>query len=369
MSYHMLDIIPLLGLPYPPQGRSSYYIQCPCCDKGHKKHLNINLAKDVFRCPRCGFAGGVFDLYAHYTGCNREDVYQELKDRLGGTDDGMTLSGARKKQKARITPPAPQAFMDCPPTDVDTRDATYRALLSKLSLSSDHRQNLLGRGLTDEVIGQNGYKTTPAVGMKTLAKQLLSEGYYLAGVPGFYRDKEDEQWTFVQNQRGILIPVRDRLGRVQGLQIRRDNAKKRKFRWVSSLEDREGKPLLDGCRSMGWVHMAGPVREQVILIEGPMKGDVVHHLTGQTVIAVPGVNSLTQLEMVLMELKELGMKHIMTAFDMDFMKNFHVQNGYFNLVWMLHKLDLSFGTYLSHPEYNGLDDYVWEYLMQRMSAA
>lgn len=359
MKYRMADIVSLLGLPYPPQGRSSYYVSCPCCDSGHgrKKHLNINLAKDVFRCPRCGCSGGLFDLYALFTGVNREDVLDELKRRIGSDEDH---SSPGKKMKPDIT----QSFsipvnIDCPPTDIDTRDETYRALLGKLELASDHRAALLKRGLSEEVIARNEYKTTPAVGAKVLAKQLLADGHYLAGVPGFYRDKADQQWTFAQNQRGILIPVRDRMGRIQGLQIRRDNAIKRKFRWVSSAE------RLDGCRAEGWVHIVGPIREQVLLTEGPMKGDVIHHLTGQTVIAVPGVNTLTQLQLVLGELMALGVRHVMTAFDMDFLQNHHVQNGYFDLVWMLHRMGLGFGTYLWHPEYNGLDDYIWECLMQR----
>ena len=55
------------GLPAPPAGKISYYIPCPCCDdKPKSRHLNVNLRKDVFRCPRCGFSGGVFDLYAYY---------------------------------------------------------------------------------------------------------------------------------------------------------------------------------------------------------------------------------------------------------------------------------------------------------------
>lgn len=353
-SYHMADIISLLGLPYPPQGRSSYYIPCPCCDSGRHKHLNISLAKDVFRCPRCGFSGGLFDLYAHYTGVNRNDVLDELRKRLGGYDDDSQSKHAGQSS-TRKAPIAPEVI-DCPLTDIDTRDATYRALLDKLSLASDHRQNLIGRGLSSEAILLNGYKTTPVAGTKTLAKQLLAEGHYLAGVPGFYRDQE-QKWTFTQNQRGILIPVRDHLGRIQGLQIRRDNAIKRKFRWVSSAE------LPDGCRAEGWIHLAGQVREQVLLTEGPMKSDVIHHLSGQTVIAVPGVNALTQLEVSLTELKAMGVRHIMTAFDMDFMKNPHVQNGYYDLVQVLGELGFSFGTYLWQPEYNGLDDYIWECLM------
>lgn len=360
MIYHIADVIPLLGLPFPPQGRSSYYISCPCCDSGRAKHMNINLSKDVFRCPKCGFSGGVFALYGYYTGLSDNNAIKEdLGKKLGGFDTAQPL---RRSFGKAIVPQDP-SMMECPLTDIDARDATYRNLLGKLSLASDHKDNLLRRGLTDDAIIKNGYRTTLAVGTKAIAKQLLADGYYLAGVPGFYRDSSDRQWTFTQNQRGILIPVRDSQGRIQGLQIRRDNAGKRKFRWVSSAE----RP--DGCKSVGWIHVAGPIREQVLLIEGPMKADIVHHLTGQTVIAIPGVNTLSQLETVLLELKGLGVGKIMTAFDMDFMSNPNVQNGYYDLIWMLHKIGIPFGTYLWHPEYNGLDDYVWECLMHQLQLA
>ena len=74
----------MLGLPIPPAGKSSYNIPCPCCDDKPKgKHLNINLRKDVFRCPRCGFAGGVLDLYAHYARIPRENALKELLSRRG----------------------------------------------------------------------------------------------------------------------------------------------------------------------------------------------------------------------------------------------------------------------------------------------
>ena len=47
--FHMWDVIPLLGIEMPPSGRSSYNVQCPCCDDSpRKKHLNINLKKDVY---------------------------------------------------------------------------------------------------------------------------------------------------------------------------------------------------------------------------------------------------------------------------------------------------------------------------------
>ena len=346
---HMWDIISLLGIPYPSSGQSSYYVQCPCCDENpRKKHLNINLKKEVFRCPRCGASGGIFDLYALYTGIPRDEVRKAILAQMG-----VPENASRPRQKI-----LPKADTECPLTDIDARHATYSALLSKLTLASDHRDNLLGRGLTDADIGRLGYKTTPVVGMTQIAKQLQSDGLYLAGVPGFYRD-DSGAWTFIHEKRGILIPVRDRYGRIQGLQIRRDNVEKRKFRWVSSTEKK------DGCKAEGWTHLSGPVRPMLVLTEGPMKADVINALTGLTVLAVPGVNTLTQLELTLTELRSEGLVEIKTAFDMDFATNHHVQNGYNNLLQLLGDMGFRYGTYLWDPAYKGLDDYIWEYLFRK----
>ena len=191
----MWDIVSLLGLPM-PSGRSSYYIQCPCCDESPRnKHLNINLKKEVFRCPRCGVHGGIFDLYALYTGIPRDKVRKDLAERLGAPE---LISHPKKKV-------IPDQKEECPLADIESRDKAYLALLSKLSLAADHRENLRGRGFTETQIERLGYRTTPVVGMSAIAKQLQSEKLKLAGVPGFYRDKNGE-WTFIHEKRGILIP-------------------------------------------------------------------------------------------------------------------------------------------------------------------
>ncbi len=345
----MWDVISLLGLPYPPSGRASYYIPCPCCDtKARDKHLNINLKKEVFRCPRCGISGGIFDLYAVFTGIPRDEVRRAIIDRIGIPD---TKPEHRKPVPIKVKE-------ECPITDIDSRHATYSALLSKLSLAPDHKENLLNRGLSESDIRRLGYKTAPVVGMAQIAKQLQAEGLYLAGVPGFYRD-DNGAWTLVHEKRGMLIPVRDHLGRIQGLQNRRDNVQKRKFRWISSADE------TDGCRAEGWTHLVGPIRPTIVLTEGPMKADVIHALTGLTVLAVPGVNSLTQLETALTELRSEGLTEIKTAFDMDFASNHHVQAGYNNLLQLLGDMGFRYGIYLWDPSYKGLDDYIWEYLFQK----
>ena len=129
----------------------------------------------MYRCPKCGqFQGGVFDLYAYYMGIPRDKVLEDITARLhGGSPIPSGSGGSRKK----LQPPLmkPQASL----APLEERDRVYRALLSRLTLASDHRENLLRRGLTDEAIERLGYKSTPVVGFHALAQSLLDEGYTL----------------------------------------------------------------------------------------------------------------------------------------------------------------------------------------------
>lgn len=345
----MSEVVSLLNLPGPPNGRSAYYIQCPCCDDSpRKKHLNINLKKEVFRCPKCGVHGGIFDLYALYTGIPRDKVRDALAENLG-------MPERRKPQPRK---PLPEDVPESPLADIDARHEVYSALLDKLTLADDHYENLLSRGLLEQEIEQLEYKTTPIVRLKAISIDAQPYGLPVAGVPGFYQE-DDGSWAFIEEKRGILIPVRDQRGRIQGIQIRRDNAKHRKFRWVSSVNQN------NGCSAVGWTHLAGPVSRQIILTEGPMKADIIHALTGMTVLAVPGVNALTQLEAALAGLREEGLEEIKTAFDMDFASNHHVQSGYHDLLQLLGRMGFRYGIYLWDARYKGLDDYIWEYCLQK----
>lgn len=344
--FHITDILRLLGLSCPTDGRSSFYVSCPCCDNSPKnRHLNINLKKEVFRCPRCGVSGGMFELYALFTGVSRESARNAIAAELGRLE-------YTTKTRDKANDPALEK-MEYPITDSITRHNTYEALLSKLSLASDHRENLLKRGFVDKEIDRLAYKTTPALGMTTISKQLLSEGHYLAGIPGFFRT-ETGDWTFVNENRGILIPVRDTEGHIQGLQIRLDHTEKGKFRWISSAERK------DGCRAKCWTHLAGKPSNFLIITEGPMKADVIHALTKQSVLAVPGVNALTELKSMLSKLRSQGLTEIKTAFDMDLLINYHVQKGFHELLALLNNMGFRFGTYLWDPKYKGLDDFIWE---------
>ncbi len=338
----MTDVLPLLGISYPP-GRRSFYMQCPCCNDT-KKHLNINLVKSAFRCPRCGFHGGVLDLYAFYANTNKKQAFADIRDRLH-LDAGNLQ--ARKAPK-----PTQIADIDCPITDIDTRHATYTALLEMLTLASDHYQNLKSRGLSDDVIKQNQYRTMPVVGFSGIAKTLLRDGHYLAGVPGFYKDGSDN-WTLAGIKRGILLPARDMEGRIQAIHVRLDDDSDGKFRWLSSVDRKMG------CSAGSPVHIAGMVSETATLIEGVLKADIVNSLTEKCMISVQGVTALSTLDTALESMRRRGLKRVMTGFDMDYMVNPNVQRAMTELYKLLDRHGLSFGTNVWHPDYNGMDDYEW----------
>ena len=342
----MTDVLTLLNMGY-EAGKADFYIPCPCCEHKPKgKHLNINLAKDVFRCPRCGFQGGMADFYAYYMGCSVEEAWERIKS---GVSDCLPETDSVPKADKRWAEVLPRTS---PLTGIEERDHTYRLLLEYLSLASDHRENLINRGLSDMDIAQLGYRTSPAVGGKTIARNLIENGAYLSGVPGFYKDR-DGDWTFIHAKRGILIPMKDVHGRIQGLQLRLDHPiDGRKFRWIASGR------YLDGCAAEAFTHLAGKPEEIVLLTEGGMKSDVIHALTGHTVLGMPGVNALMHTRSVLEYLRSHGMKKLMTAFDMDMLKNHHVMSAYTNLCQMIEELGIPYGTYLWDPRYKGLDDYL-----------
>lgn len=161
-TFRMIDIISLLGLPYPSGGQSSYYVQCPCCDdSAHERHLNINLKKEVFRCPKCGISGGMFDLYSLYTGVPRDKVGKAIAKKLK-PDRNMNIPRVHIESRTET--------VECPLADIEIRHSVYSTLLNKLSLANDHVENLMNRGLTETAIERLGYKTTPVLGMTAIAK-------------------------------------------------------------------------------------------------------------------------------------------------------------------------------------------------------
>lgn len=305
----ILDAARKLNLPlHPVQGGRQYLTHCWYCnDKSKRGKLAIHPAKGVYRCAKCGKAG---------------NVYTMTRDLLGGKEKAIEfLSGEISyfpEIKRKIILKKIQEEENLAPIEI--RDAVYNAFLSALPLYARHRDVLHRRGLIDEVIMKNNYKSTlRSDSTEGICRNLLKEGYPLKGIPGFY--VKDGKWTCMTLP-GYFVPVRDIKGRIQGMQIRVDenvlkrNPDLRKYLWLSSA----GKP--EGTTSGPPAHVAvpgKPVSSNIVYItEGPLKADIAAMFLEVPFIGIAGVSTYRQAVETAVK---MGAKITPVLFDMDKIEN------------------------------------------------
>lgn len=321
-------------------GRSEVEASCPFCgDHGRGKyHLSLNTERDQYRCNLCGAYGNSVTLYARIKGITNGEAYREL---TGGSN-----------LYSFPVQPTPQNT-EREPAPLDERHKTYEEMLSYLTLLPEHRVNLRERGLSDERIDKNGYKSMPTTAeSRRLLAKLVGAHYDLLGIPGFYT--RNGTWTLA-GPNGFLIPVRNKEGLIQGLKIRLDDerAPNRKYRWLSSRD----KHLENGTRSYSWIHVTGDrSRKKAFLTEGPLKGDVASFLAQDVLfVCTGGVNAIKGLRETILD---LGVTEVVEAMDMDQMTNPQVRNAVLNMRKEVMRIPgLKYSKYTWNPAYKGVDDY------------
>src|SRR5205085_8411243 len=126
-----------------------------------------------------------------------------------------------------------------------------------------HRGDLSARKLTGEQIERNQYRSLDFLGSMRAAEGLYQKyGAELAKVPGF---EIGEGQPRVIRSEGLLIPVRDRQGRIIACQVRL-GYKSQKYAWLSSSAASSGAP----CHVPLGIRTSPVVR----LTEGALKADV-----------------------------------------------------------------------------------------------
>ena len=198
-------------------------------------------------------------------------------------------------------------------------DRAYRAMLSRLGLSSAHRAALLARGLDAQAIERAGYASLEVAGRAKLGRAIVEAvGEDLAArVPGYVvRSSEGRSWPSVAGWPGLLVPCRDERGRILGLQVRRDEpGDGPRYVWLSSRSQ-------GGASASTFAHV--PVlapdarRDELLVTEGPLKADVVTALDGRLCVAVPGVSAWAR---ALPVVEALRPRSVLVAFDSDVMTN------------------------------------------------
>lgn len=321
---------------------------CPFCgDHGPGKyHLSLNTLRDQYRCNLCGARGNSVSLYARLHGVSNKEAYEALR------------------QESKIYPmpqqPQTQNTEERQPLPLAERHAAYSDMLEHLTLADRHRENLLGRGLSQERIQRNQYRSMPETeqGRRLLAALLRSCGHELLGLPGFRTHYG--AWT-ISGPTGFLIPVRDQNGLIQGLKIRLDEESEpgRKYRWLSS------RGMTNGTRSYSWVHITGNIHsKRAFLTEGPLKGDVASFLSGNDAlfVCIGGVNAIGGLSAAI---RSLGVTEVVEAMDMDQMTKPQVRGAIQAMRQEIRKVPgIRYSKYTWNPAYKGVDDY----LLSRVSA-
>jgi hypothetical protein len=240
-------------------------------------------------------------------------------------------------------------------------------MLSHLTLSERHINNLRERGLSDGRIAQNMYRTLPKdEHARRFLSGMLAGFYDLRGIPGFYTDNYGN-WS-ITGKGGLLIPVCTMDGYIQGLQIRLDDEEldadtggnNRRYRWLSSrYKD-------NGTKSEAWIHVTGDISSKTaFLTEGPLKGDVASFLKNDALfVCIAGINSTEGLESVI---KALGVREVALAMDMDRFTNKQIREGFERIKCIVSRINgINVQSLAWDVTYKGIDDYC---LAMRKAAA
>jgi hypothetical protein len=232
---------------------------------------------------------------------------------------------------------------------LDVRDVVYRELLSRLTLSAEHRTSLRKRGLTDDQIDAGEYRSLPA-GSRTRIGKLLSERFtegQLVAVPGLFR--REGRWT-VGGAPGMVVPVRTLTGQVSGCKIRVDgDCDGGRYRYMTSSSH-------GGARAEMAVHVPvwAPDSGALYVTEGELKADVACALLGECVIGIPGVSQWKLGCDVALSVRP---ERVIVAMDMD-RGNPAVATAQEQLIKTLRAAGLRVGGAKWDPRDKGLDDHL-----------
>lgn len=123
-------------------------IDCPFCNK--KKKAHVSYKGNVFRCNACDISGGILKLHMLAKGfSNTKEAKYDLDEIFKNisSEDLVTRNFSEEVEST----PFPDFILD----------HVYSNLLGNLILTEGDKNNLISRGLTEEDIILNGYRSYP----------------------------------------------------------------------------------------------------------------------------------------------------------------------------------------------------------------
>jgi hypothetical protein len=241
------------------------------------------------------------------------------------------------------------------------RDTGYRSLLSALPLLPGHRDNLLARGLDLTAIERGMFRSTPTEEEAVQLTREISDAHDLAGIPGFYRERD--AWQLVHAPAGFFVPVLDREGLIQGLQVRRDYLKHEKdsrYCWLSSAN----RPF--GTSSGAPCHVQNPERiaatGKCMITEGALKSFIAAQYLDESeggLMALAGVSIFQDSFGLRLKQAFPDLRSVAIAFDSDWQSKKEVKAQLLRLTRVLRGANFESITIRTWPtNEKGIDDYL-----------
>ena len=227
---------------------------CPICEKTHGCKISDNLIMCLRGDSNWSIPGWKY--------------LKPLRGGMGGLFGAD--SGERQEYRPEQQPKAAKPSNITPLTD-EQLNREARKILKQLGLSAKHREQLRGRGLTDEQIDQHGFKSVDRYQEFNLIP--INPNF-----PGM-----GDRGTLTNSGPGILIPIWNIKGLIIGFQIARDD-RNPKYQWLLGSSDRR---------------VSGELPLQVLtfndspdlnIAEGTLKPPVAAHLHNINVLGAGGVS-------------------------------------------------------------------------------
>ena len=360
------NIVDLLGLERSPKNRPgarSIKVHCPFCN--HRGFtMDVDTSLDVYHCFHCPEEmqkkTGALDLYS------RVRLGQPL-DRQNSKETFKMLLNELDRGGGNIVQNSINTYKDenIYPVNDELLNKAYSALfaLPYLRISRNHINDLGKRGLPEWAARRSQFASLPPsyllvrnhpngrnvmawydrenigtirerspilvryqkrdiIAGVLIADDLVRQGVKLSGVPGFYHLTPDV-WAFRYDP-GLMIHTVSYEGNIVGVQTRIDTVSKNGLRYMTL----SSKGLPDGVTArISRTHVCHNRRigedTQVYVTEGPLKANMIlwfltrEYPSDVAVIAVQGVKNVKEIPEIAEKLRNDGVTHVYSAFDMD----------------------------------------------------
>ena len=312
-------------------GSGEHWCVCPFCgDKRGKFSYVINRGnkKNYYGCFVCGEHGNMFDLWREMNPFGKtygdNDAKAMARDIYRAMDNPSYTPVERHVREEQTSP-------DVKRLDDETLSKNHLMVMKQLTLTDEHKRELLRRGFTDEDISRLGFRSSPDYAeAKKIADTLITKGRTLEGDPWFfeYTDRQGHSFMTMRVTPGIILPIwhenllvsaqvyaeaviRSKLD-PKNVELAKEAEGVSKYMHLSTSGRPKG--TSSGSESS---FLPGKRRDIVIVAEGTLKALLAYSACrGEfSFVGVPGINAQTGLDSVMRYIPKNAV--IFEAFDMD----------------------------------------------------